>query len=81
MKLNRASQAVAATLINALLSSVAFAHPGHGETGWMHEHSAAVIAGTVVLATLVIGGLVAARMASRGEWPALRQLGARIRRK
>ena len=64
-----------------VLASVAQAHPGHGETGWMHEHSTAIIALTVVAATVIIAGLVVARMANRGDLTSLRQLGDHIRRK
>jgi hypothetical protein len=48
MKLNRFCPALAATLLTGVLSRVAQAHPGHGESGWVHPHSASVIALTVV---------------------------------
>jgi hypothetical protein len=81
MKLNPTFAAATSSILSGVLSNAAMAHPGHGETGLMHEHSAAVIAGTVVAATVVIGGLLAARMASRGQLPALRALTSLLRRK
>lgn len=39
---------LAATLLSGVLASVASAHPGHGEPGWIHQHSATMIVATVV---------------------------------
>ena len=56
MKINQFFSATTLALASGVLLSPAQAHPGHGETGWLHNHSAIVIAATVV--GIVIAALV-----------------------
>lgn len=56
MKLNRLSVAAASTLLSEVLTSMAQAHPGHGESGWVHPHSAVT---GMLLAIAYVGGFAA----------------------
>lgn len=47
MKLKRSIVAATPAILSGVLSTAAMAHPGHGETGFLHDHSLAVIALTV----------------------------------